>query len=182
MISHRGAGERRAPHASARAGRGERGETLVEVLIAVVLMGTVVAGLLGGLFALVKTTNENQERTKVGLVLQSYAEAVKQPVDSLEYKPCTGDGSTQTAAYRTALSNAVGGLLPSGYTATVNVEYWQGGTGFGVCSGTDRGLQRFSITINNGMTGTRNVTETMLVTKRNATCPNQFSNPDAGPC
>lgn len=178
MLSHRGSGT-----GPARA-RSERGETLVEVMVAIVLMGGVMAAILGGLFALVSVSNSNQEKTKTALAVQSYAEQVKEPVGDLSYVECTGSGSGTTATYQgqLALTN-VDDLLPPGYSAAVDVQYWQGGSSYGTCPGTgDLGLQRFVVTIDNGRPGVLEVVETLLITKRNAVCPTQFDNPDAGPC
>lgn len=187
MLAHRGRGV--APQRE----RAEAGETLIEVLVSIVLLGTVVAAVLGGLFTLVTVSDSNNQRTQVGVGVQGFAEALKQPVADLEYIPC----GTPTD-YTTKLGTSADAVLATGenYTYTLLVEYWRGGSTFNsTCTLTaattttnatdDASLQRITITVKNGRVGSGAVSESLVILKRDARCPKSqgdYTNLDQGPC
>jgi prepilin-type N-terminal cleavage/methylation domain-containing protein len=153
---------------------GERGETLVEILVTVAIMGICfVAILLGVTTAYTATDTHRQESTAEG-VLRSYAERIKD--QNLTYIDCTSNPSPGPA-YLAAAEAASGGLLPvSGFTPSVtNVTYWDGqqtGSGaqnpaFGACGVGDNGVQRISIQVVSPH-GPHGATESMTIVKRRA--------------
>jgi prepilin-type N-terminal cleavage/methylation domain-containing protein len=52
------------------------GYTLIEMLIAVVLMGTIVLAIMGGMWAVVRASAQNDERAKVGAVLGAAGDGI----------------------------------------------------------------------------------------------------------
>ncbi len=177
-------------HGTARAvpagDRDERGETLVEIMVAVVFMGLVVVSLLGGLFTLIKVADVNTQKTRSSVALQSYAEQIKQPVTAAvtgaTYVPCAGTSSYGTFS----------GALPTGYTVEVTgVKHLSGYVvdgpfrkpqfGTTCTAATDLGLQQITVKVDTGDRAHR-VRDTVVITKRNTTCPPNFSNADLGPC
>jgi type II secretory pathway pseudopilin PulG len=168
------------------AGDGERGETLLEMLITIILMGTAVVGILAGLIAVTNLAARNSQTTHVRNSAQSYAELLKQPVDAFEYVPCA-DESTYGAI--------PADLLPTDYEAeVVLVEYARvipnGGPGNSVqfndtlpsgCPTTDNGLQRLVIEVRSGPDADA-TSETVVIVKRDARCSGTYQNVDQGPC
>lgn len=179
-------------NAPLRTERSQAGETLIEVMVSVVLMGLVVTAILGGIFTLISVSNANNEKTKVALALQAYAEQIEQPVADLEYRPCNDPTNPGTKAYYQGKLDATiaKAKLPAGYSMSFDLYYWRTVTGFGggafnttTCpAGGDLGLQRFVITITNNRTGSAAATETLAITKRDTRCPTFYDNLDAGPC
>ena len=177
----------------------EAGETLIEVVVAVLLMGLVITTILGGIFSLVRISDYNQERTRASVAVQTYAEQIKQPVGDLEYISCG-----TTAAYQAKFAlTGVSSSLPTGYSATISsVGYLQNNgtysTAASSCPPTttnppstpgdytrDGGLQQFTITITNSRPAPNNVIDTLVVIKRDARCPQSqlgYSNVNGGPC
>jgi len=117
-----------------RGPRRERGETLIEVLGTVVLMGIGFVALLNGIFTVVKISDLNQQRTKASIAVQSWAEALQQPaleippttaasqvpqVDFTTYVPCATNGAYPAPS-------ASSGSLPVGYTVSMTVRYLTG--------------------------------------------------------
>ncbi len=81
---------------------GEHGSTLVELLVATVIMGISVVGLLTGMSALFTSSAGNRQSTTAALAVRGYAEALNVAVS----------GSWCSASYTASYTP------PSGYTMT----------------------------------------------------------------
>ncbi|MFQ6144211.1 type II secretion system protein [Streptomyces seoulensis] len=128
--------------------RGEEGETLVEVLVAVVLIGVAFVTILGGIGTAIVSSVTQQKVTTADSVVRSAAEKV------------VGDPYVSCArGYETPAP-------PAGYTVTVEVEYWDGVGAFGrPCPTADTGVQKVTLTVRS--TGPRPVRDvTLEVVKR----------------
>ncbi|MER7950622.1 prepilin-type N-terminal cleavage/methylation domain-containing protein [Streptomyces sp. NPDC096079] len=130
--------------------RGEEGETLVEVLVAVVLMGIAFVTILGGLGTAIISSVTQQKVTSADSVIRSAAERIV----SAPYVPCARSYETPTP--------------PAGYTVTVTVEYWDGVAAFDrACPPADTGVQKVTLTVH--ATGPHPVRDATLdVVKREA--------------
>jgi len=62
----------------------DRGYTLIEMLIAIVLMGTIVLSIMGGMWAVVRASSMNDQRAKVQAVLGSAADRIL----GIQYAAC----------------------------------------------------------------------------------------------
>ena len=125
--------------------RDERGETLVEVLVALVILGIAGVAILGGLQLSVKTSDIHRKQTTGGAYSRSYAEAIERYVASApgNYVACAA-----TNAYAPA-TVGFGGELPVGFTGTQTAAQRVSPNGgpAGSCSGNDTGVQQVTITI-----------------------------------
>ncbi|MEU4153593.1 type II secretion system protein [Streptomyces sp. NPDC026659] len=131
-----------------RRGRGEEGETLIEVLVAVVLMGVAFVTILGGIGTAIISSVTQAKVTTADSVIRSAAEKVV----SDPYVSCASGYETPTP--------------PAGYTVTVEVAYWDGVGAFGrPCPAADTGVQMVTLTVHS--TGPRPVRDaTLQVVKR----------------
>ncbi|MEU6311468.1 type II secretion system protein [Streptomyces sp. NPDC047014] len=110
--------------------RGEEGETLIEVLVAVVLIGVAFVAVLGGIGTAITSSATQQKVTGADSVLRSAAERIV----SEPYVPCASGYGTPAA--------------PTGYTVTVTVAYWDGAGTFGrSCPAADTGVQKVTLTV-----------------------------------
>ncbi|WP_030727922.1 hypothetical protein [Streptomyces sp. NRRL S-237] len=110
--------------------RGEEGETLVEVLVAVVLMGVAFVAVLGGVGTAIISSVTQQKVTGADAVVRSAAEKIV----SAPYVSCASGYDTPTP--------------PAGYTVTVKIEYWDGVGAFGrPCPTADTGVQKITLTV-----------------------------------
>lgn len=108
-------------HRMARRRTADDGFTLVEVLLAVVIMATATITLGAVLISLFTLTEQHRGATATDGVLRSYVEAVEQSSADLTastYVPCP-------PAANPAQLTPSGFSLPAGYTnPTITVEYW----------------------------------------------------------
>ena len=121
----------------------QAGATLVEVLIALALVGILVLALASGMLTLIKTSSETTKQQQVELALGSFTESLK----SGPYTKCAELGADgqypDTAAW-----------VPSQQTMTaklVKIEYWdKSSTSFvAACPASgDQGTQRLTVQVN----------------------------------
>jgi type II secretory pathway pseudopilin PulG len=125
-----------------RAGREQdsRGETLIELLISMTILGITVVALVIGIGTSIVVSDTHRKEAVAGSAVRSYAEAIENSVDAAS----TSYGSCATPA---TYASTPGFTAPSGYTATVTaVTYWNG-TGFATSCAADLGVQRLALTV-----------------------------------
>ena len=112
----------------------ERGESLLELLVAVVIMGVTVAAVVGALAVAARTSDIHRKQATSGTSARDYAETVGRRVAGGAYTGCAPASAFAAAT--------VGFAVPAGYTASVvSVRYWDGSS-FATACGTDTGLQQ----------------------------------------
>jgi type II secretory pathway pseudopilin PulG len=119
----------------------DRGDTLLELLVAVVIMGIAAVAIFGALLASVKVSDYHRKQTSAGAAVHNLAEKLTQYI-AAGYTACA-----TTAAYSPA---TVGYATPAGFTAaTTSVLYWIGGvwTPSGCTAATDTGVQQVAIQV-----------------------------------
>jgi type II secretory pathway pseudopilin PulG len=117
---------------------GEGGETLIELLVAMVVIGLGVTAVLGALTAAVDVSTMNRGQAQARAALGSWAESLTSVDDTgaYHYTSCATPGSFPAATG-----------LPTGFAASVeSVRYWNGTSWSGSC-GTDQGLQKVRLTV-----------------------------------
>jgi type II secretory pathway pseudopilin PulG len=110
--------------------RRDRGATYVELLVAIVLLGTVVVGVLTAVRATVIGTRVERDHSKAQQWLQS-AVGVIEAQDFASCDPLVINGANVETAYQAAIDNPVSGAKrPYGFTGvTIDVktpEVWDG--------------------------------------------------------
>jgi Tfp pilus assembly protein PilV len=151
-----------------RRARGQAGISLIESLIAVVLVSLVVLGLAGGFLTMMGATEASSSRQRREAALTSFTESLKQlsmvtPAQSplLSYTDCDPAVTPSALAsdYTTRYRSWPGRWQPSADNAVSNqtisdVEYWHpsgSGSSAGTydhnCAGSDHGAQRLTVTV-----------------------------------
>lgn len=154
---------------AARPARGQRGETLIELLATIVVMGLGVVGVLTMLSTTILLTAQYRASSRANLTLHEYAETLKQPIGTMVYKPCAtdSDGADPYEAFQAA---------PNGFTAEIiEIEHWNGQTdAAGELEWTstcdDHGLQRIAIEVVSP-DGKTQTSERLVLIKRDQRCP-----------
>ena len=135
----------------------DRGETLLEILISVVILGITGVAILSGLMTTVTVSDMHRKQATAGAVAQDYAETVSRYVAADHYVECA-----TAAAYAPGV---VGFTPPGGYTASIaGVEYWNAATTTfsGTCSSS--GLER--VTVQVASTDGRATEDVVVVVRR----------------
>lgn len=115
----------------------ERGDTLVEVMITIVIAGIAFVSLLTGLATAIRLSGTHRGQANANVVLVSAADSVK----SQTYVGCP---AVTTSSY----NPTQGVTLPSGWSSSnvtiLSVKGWNG-TAFVACPATDQKLQLVTI-------------------------------------
>jgi prepilin-type N-terminal cleavage/methylation domain-containing protein len=115
----------------------DRGETLLELLIAVVILGVVLVSVVGGFATGTLTSDAHRKQSTAAAYAKDYAEAIQSAVTKATV-PYTGCASATTYAAPPGFS------APSGYvTSVTTVRYWTGSAWSATCS-SDTGVQRLT--------------------------------------
>lgn len=139
-----------------RAGSGDRGETLVELVVAVAILGIGAVAILGGVMLSAKTSTVHRNEATGGAYVRSFAEAIQNYVDANGYPAC---GSAASVYGGVAVPD-----LPGGYTkAVTSVESWNGAA-WGSCTAT--GIQRIGLRIRTTGDAVHRADETLTVILR----------------
>lgn len=121
----------------------DRGDTLIELLVAVVIIGMVVAAMFNGLMAVTRGSTVHRSTTNVDTLAKSYLETAVQQIEATPrglFTECAG-------SYAVSWSNP---SSYSGYSAPTitSITFWNPSTqSFGTsCTGsTDNGLQKIEV-------------------------------------
>ncbi len=118
----------------------DRGETLLELLVAVVIMSVTVVAVFGGVVNTVMVADIHRKQAIAGAYVRDYAEAVQNVVAGGGYTSCAGTSAYQSPA---------GFTVPNGYTAAVtSVQYWSGSQWTSGCDpASDPGVQRVNLSV-----------------------------------
>jgi type II secretory pathway pseudopilin PulG len=144
----------------------DRGSGLVEVLVAIVLLGLGATGTLTALAAAIRGSAEESRLTGARAWLVSAADYVVS--DGVPRVACTGGESAVRSAYQTAVQNVTNGRpadwQASQVTIVPPVLFWNG-SGFGSTCWEANGLklQEFTIKV---VSSTTKETEIITVVKR----------------
>ena len=143
-----------------RAASSERGETLVETMITVVLLAILTTGIISSLGTNIRVSDFDARLAGSEAVIRSYAQAWQRA----PYLPCTSSANP----YGTTVPD--GFTAPSSYTASLvsPVKVWNNTSGssgpatFSNCPATDTGLQSLDLQV----TSSRGASQTLTIMKR----------------
>jgi len=183
MLAHR---RGRVPHPV----RGSRGETLVELVATIALMGFGMVAIIGSLLVSSSTARSSKERTQASVILNNWAERItapKQPDGSTNWGDC------EAVFFAPSLSQYPGftiswksefmeGTNPARTSPAPNYAspVWLDVDGCTIQGGAN--VQKVTLYVST-KPGRDQITDSLVVYKRNPTCPGMpYTNPGTGPC
>jgi Tfp pilus assembly protein PilE len=122
----------------------DRGETLLELVIAITIMAIAVVAVVGGLGTSILVSDIHRKQATAGATVRDYAETIENLAAAGGYKACAS-----TTDYTTL---AAGFAPPTGYADSVvagSLRYWSSGSWQSSCS-TDSGLQQLTVQVASG--------------------------------
>lgn len=113
--------------------RHDRGETLVELLVTIVILGIAGVAILGATLIAVDSSVLHRSQAQAQAGLRSWAEQIARA----SYTECAGTSSFPAPSG-----------VSSDFSWTVNgVQYWDGSQFVASCAGTDRGVQKVTLQV-----------------------------------
>lgn len=135
----------------------DRGETLIELLVALTILGIALVAVIGALAASITMSDVHRKQSTAGAEVRNYAEQVENYAAGTGYAACA-----LPSAYAAA---TVGYAAPAGYSATPSaIRYWTGSAWSASCPATDTGLQQLTLAVSS--TDTRAVEQLVLVLRK----------------
>lgn len=136
----------------------DRGETLVELVVTIAVMGLAVVAIVGAIANSIMLSALHRKQTEAGVYVRAIAERVESHIGA----PTTG--YTNCATWANDYSSFYPVSPAPGYTDTGTVQYWNPATStFGSSCGTDYGVQRITLQVS---TTDGRVTETLIIVVR----------------
>lgn len=158
--------------------RGDAGETLIELLVSITILGLAGVSLLGGLALAITASDMQQKETTGGAYVRSYAESLSKYIATY--------GNYVACASPSTYSSGVSFAPPSGYTAKVTSIRSVSSTGALVsftspCGTSDTGVQ--AVTLSVASTDNRANEQLMVIVRKPCNAP-ASSGPGTGttPC
>jgi type II secretory pathway pseudopilin PulG len=119
--------------------RSQRGESLLELVVAIALMGVAIVAVMSGLTTTVLLSDVQRKEATAASVVRNYAEALQQFVADGHYLACANAGSYAVPGF----------APPTGFTARIvpgSVLYWTGALWLPLCL-PDRGVQKLRVKV-----------------------------------
>ena len=118
--------------------REDRGESLVELLVAVAIMGTAVVALLAGLATAVVVSDQHRKQAAAGVQVRTFAETVERAIN--------GSPSASVECASATTYESVFTAEPGYASDVVAVQYWTGSRFSDTCP-PDLGVQKVSLAV-----------------------------------
>jgi Tfp pilus assembly protein PilV len=125
-----------------RALGGDRGDTLIELVVAVTIMSVAVVAIVGGIGTSILMSGIHRQQATAGTVLRNYAEQIEKRVAATPTAYTASCSPTYASDF----------VPPTGFTATITrARFWNGSTfpATPCNSATDVGVQQVSLRVQN---------------------------------
>jgi len=118
---------------------GDRGETLLELVVAVAIMGVAIVAIIGGMSVGIMMSDIHRKQATAGTAARDYAETAEAWVAAGHYDASTTPVYTPATVHYSA---------PAGYTATqVSVSCWTGAGAWQSCASNQKGLEQLTVQV-----------------------------------
>lgn len=128
----------------------QSGESLIELLVAIVILGLTGVAVMAGLGLAAKASDIGRKESTGGAYVRSFAEAIQQWVGAHGLAACGSAGAYSAATVGFAHDPLNAATLPNGYTATAVVQGSPTASGLGSCSSTSDQQVRLTVASSDG--------------------------------
>jgi type II secretory pathway pseudopilin PulG len=127
--------------------RGDAGESLLEIIITIMIMGLAIPAIVGAVMAAVGSSSQDRHQVQAQQLLTSWSETIAKANTDGSYGPygaCPPGSFYATGPFAPA-------ALPSGFVVSVtSIDYWDAATStFGGCA-ADKGVRRLRLHVDVG--------------------------------
>lgn len=120
---------------------GDVGETLVEIIVAIALMGIAIPSVIGAVLVAVDSSSQDRRQVQAQQVLTSWSERiVEKTTDDAAYGSCPTLAKYASAPY--ALTS-----LPPGFSTSVQSVDVPAGATFAACTNPENGIRRLKLRV-----------------------------------
>jgi prepilin-type N-terminal cleavage/methylation domain-containing protein len=124
---------------------GERGETLLELLIAIAILGISLVAIATGISVSIIATDTQRKQATASLIARGYAESIETYVANGHYAACQNPGAAAPNNYQ---PGTVGFSVPSGFTAAPSAATsWNASSSAWSTCSPDTGVQKITVTV-----------------------------------
>ena len=123
------------------AARREAGESLLEIIITIMIMGLAIPAVVGAVLAAVGASSQDRRQVQAQQLLTSWSETIAKHNDDGSYATCP-------AASYYAMGPFAPAAVPAGFTVSVaSVDYWDAATSTFVGCAADQGVRRLQLRV-----------------------------------
>lgn len=121
--------------------RGQAGESLLEIIITIMIMGLAIPAVVGAVMAAVGSSSQDRRQVQAQQLLTSWSETIAKNNNDASYGACPATSYYATGAFAP-------GAVPSGFAVSVaSIDYWDATTAtFGGCP-ADQGVRRLRLRV-----------------------------------
>jgi Tfp pilus assembly protein PilV len=123
--------------------RGQAGESLLEIIITIMIMGLAIPAVVGAVLAAVGSSSQDRRQVQAQQLLTSWSETIVKATTDSNYN----SGNCQPASYYETGSFAPSPAAPAGFHATVvSIKYWTAGAFAAACA-SDEGVRQLQLRV-----------------------------------
>jgi Tfp pilus assembly protein PilV len=123
--------------------RGQAGETLLEIIITIMIMGLAIPAVVGAVLAAVGSSSQDRRQVQAQQLLTSWSETIAKANSDSTYTA----GNCQPPSFYQTGSFAPATAPPAGFhVAVMSVRYWTAGT-FGAACASDEGVRQLRLQV-----------------------------------
>jgi type II secretory pathway pseudopilin PulG len=123
--------------------RGQAGESLLEIIITIMIMGLAVPAVVGAVLAAVGSSSQDRRQVQAQQLLTSWSETIAKKNTDTSYT----NGNCQPPSYYEGVSFAPTPAAPAGFhVSVVSVRYWSAGSFVATCA-TDEGVRQLRLRV-----------------------------------
>jgi type II secretory pathway pseudopilin PulG len=122
--------------------RGEAGESLLEIIITIMIIGLAIPAVVGAVLAAIGSSSQDRRQVQAQQLLTSWSETIAKHNDDGSYTACPATSYYATGTFAPA-------AVPAGFAVSVaSIDYWDTATSTFAGCAADKGIRRLRLRVN----------------------------------